>query len=204
MKILRSMYDWVLHWAKTPYGAVALFLLAFAESSFFPIPPDVLLIALVLGAQTKAFRYATICTTASILGAILGYAIGYFVWWSSPGEFSGVATFFFNHIPSFSEAAFYDIKNLYDEYNFWIIFTAGFTPIPYKIFTVSAGAFDINLPMFLIASVLSRGGRFFLIAFLIWKFGPSIERFIDKYFNLLAVAFTILLVGGFVLVKYLL
>lgn len=203
MKLLRRIYDWVLHWAKTPYGGIALFILAFAESSFFPIPPDVLLIALCLGAQTKAFRYATICTIGSIAGAMLGYAIGYFVWWSSPGEFSSVATFFFNNIPGFTESAFYEIKSLYDEYNFWIIFTAGFTPIPYKVFTVSAGAFNINLFLFLIASVLSRAGRFYLIAFLIWKFGPSIERFIDKYFNILAIAFTILLVGGFVLIKYL-
>jgi membrane protein YqaA with SNARE-associated domain len=203
MKLLRRIYDWVLHWAKTPYGGIALFILAFAESSFFPIPPDVLLIALCLGAQTKAFRYATICTIGSIAGAMLGYAIGYFVWWSSPGEFSSVATFFFNNIPGFTESAFYEIKSLYDEYNFWIIFTAGFTPIPYKVFTVSAGAFNINLFLFLVASVLSRAGRFYLIAFLIWKFGPSIERFIDKYFNILAIAFTILLVGGFVLIKYL-
>jgi membrane protein YqaA with SNARE-associated domain len=203
MKLLRRIYDWVLHWAKTPYGGIALFILAFAESSFFPIPPDVLLIALCLGAQSKAFRYATICTIGSIAGAMLGYAIGYFVWWSSPGEFSSVATFFFNNIPGFTESAFYEIKSLYDEYNFWIIFTAGFTPIPYKVFTVSAGAFNINLFLFLVASVLSRAGRFYLIAFLIWKFGPSIERFIDKYFNILAIAFTVLLVGGFVLIKYL-
>jgi membrane protein YqaA with SNARE-associated domain len=204
MKFLRRIYDWVLHWAKTPYGGIALFILAFAESSFFPIPPDVLLIALCLGAQAKAFRYATICTVGSIAGAMAGFAIGYFVWWSSPGEFSSVATFFFEHIPGFTEAAFYDIKSLYDEYNFWIIFTAGFTPIPYKVFTISAGAFNINLFWFIVASVLSRGGRFFLIAFLIWKFGPQIERFIDKYFNILAIAFTILLVGGFILIKYLL
>lgn len=204
MKIVRKTYDWVLHWAKTPYGAIALFALAFAESSFFPIPPDVLLIALCLGAQAKAFRYASICTAASIVGGLAGYAIGYFIWLTPSGEFTSVATFFFSHIPSFTEAAYFDIKDLYDRYDFWIIFTAGFTPIPYKIFTVSAGAFDVNLPMFMVASVLSRGGRFFLIAFLIWKFGPSIERFIDRYFNWLAIAFTVLLVGGFVLIKYLL
>jgi membrane protein YqaA with SNARE-associated domain len=204
MKILRRTYDWVLHWAKTPYGAIALFILAFAESSFFPIPPDVLLIALCLGAQAKAFRYATICTVASVLGAIAGFAIGHFVWLTTSGEFTSVATFFFEHVPGFTETAYNDIKGLYDEYNFWIIFTAGFTPIPYKVFTISAGAFDISFVMFIIASVLSRGGRFFLIAFLIWKYGAGIERFIDKYFNWLAIAFTVLLIGGFVLIKYLL
>jgi len=203
LKIIRKLYDWVLHWAETPYGPIALFLLAFAESSVFPIPPDALLIALVLGASTKAFKFALNCTVASVLGALLGYAIGYFLWWNSPNEFSSVAHFFFSNVPGFSEKAFFDVKSLYDEYNFWIVFTAGFTPIPYKVITISSGAFDINLFVFVIASVISRGARFFLVAFLIWKFGPTIKSFIDKYFNWLAIAFTVLLIGGFVLIKYL-
>ncbi|MCX7611206.1 MAG: DedA family protein [Ignavibacterium sp.] len=204
MKILRKLYDWVLHWAETPYGSIALFLLAFAESSVFPIPPDALLIALVLGATSKAFKFALNCTIASVLGALLGYAIGYYLWWSSPNEFSSVAYFFFDNVPGFSQKAFYDVKQLYDEYNFWIVFTAGFTPIPYKVITISSGAFDISLFIFIVASIISRGARFFLVAFLIWKFGPTIKSFIDKYFNWLAIAFTVLLIGGFVLIKYLL
>ncbi len=203
MKLLRKLYDWVLHWAETPYGAVALFILAFAESSFFPIPPDALLIALVLGARTKAFKFATNCTIASVTGALFGYAIGHFLWWTPSGEFTGIANFFFANIPSFTEEVFYSIKDMYDAYDFWIIFTAGFTPIPYKVITVSSGAFNINIPMFVIASVISRGARFFLVAFLIWKFGPQIKSFIDKYFNILAIAFTVLLIGGFVAIKYL-
>lgn len=203
MKLLRKLYDWVLHWAETPYGAVALFILAFAESSFFPIPPDALLIALVLGARTKAFKFATNCTVASVTGALFGYAIGHFLWWTPSGEFTGIAAFFFANIPSFTEEVFYSIKDMYDAYDFWIIFTAGFTPIPYKVITVSSGAFNINIPMFIIASVISRGARFFLVAFLIWKFGPQIKSFIDKYFNILAIAFTVLLIGGFVAIKYL-
>lgn len=202
MSILRKLYDWVLHWAKTPYGAVALFVLAFAESSFFPIPPDALLIALVLGARNKAFKFALNCTAASVLGALLGYALGHYLWWNSSNEFSPVAMFFFNNIPGFTEKIFYDVKTLYDEWNFWIIFTAGFTPIPYKVFTISGGAFDINIVLFVLASIVSRAGRFFLVAFLIWKFGNQIKGFIDKYFNWLAIAFTILLVGGFVVIKY--
>ncbi|MBU1096516.1 MAG: DedA family protein [Bacteroidetes bacterium] len=202
MSILRKLYDWVLHWAKTPYGAVALFVLAFAESSFFPIPPDALLIALVLGARNKAFKFALNCTAASVLGALLGYALGHYLWWNSSNEFSSVAMFFFNNIPGFTEKIFYDVKTLYDEWNFWIIFTAGFTPIPYKVFTISGGAFDINIVLFVLASIVSRAGRFFLVAFLIWKFGDQIKGFIDKYFNWLAIAFTILLVGGFVVIKY--
>lgn len=203
MKFLRKLYDWVLHWAETPYGSIALFLLAFAESSIFPIPPDALLIALVLGATSKAFKFALNCTIASVLGALLGYAIGYFLWWGSGNNFSSVAMFFFDNVPGFSEKVFWDVKSLYDEFDFWIIFTAGFTPIPYKVITISSGAFDINLIVFAIASVVSRGARFFLVAFLIWKFGPAIKSFIDKYFNWLAIAFTILLIGGFVVIKYL-
>ena len=203
MKILRRLYDWMLHWAETPYGAIALFLLAFAEASFFPIPPDALLIALVLGARKKAFKFAAISTVGSVIGALLGYAIGYFVWWGVEGEFSSFAIFFFDNIPGFTEKIFYNVQGLYDEWNFWIIFTAGFTPIPYKVFTITAGAFNISLIMFILASIISRAGRFFLVAFLIWKFGDQIKGFIDKYFNWLAIAFTILLVGGFVAIKYL-
>lgn len=203
MKILRRLYDWMLHWAETPYGAAALFLLAFAEASFFPIPPDALLIALVLGARKKAFKFATISTIGSVTGALLGYAIGYFVWWGVEGEFSSFAIFFFDNIPGFTEKIFYNVQTLYNEWNFWIIFTAGFTPIPYKVFTITGGAFNINIVMFILASIISRAGRFFLVAFLIWKFGDQIKGFIDKYFNWLAIAFTVLLVGGFVGIKYL-
>ena len=203
MKLLRQLYDWMLHWAATPYGAIALFVLAFAEASFFPIPPDALLIALVLGARKKAFKFASISTVGSVTGALLGYAIGYFVWWGVEGEFSPFAIFFFDNIPGFTETIYYKVQTLYDEWNFWIIFTAGFTPIPYKVFTITAGAFNINLILFVIASIISRAGRFFLVAFLIWKFGDPIKGFIDKYFNWLAIAFTILLVGGFVAIKYL-
>ncbi|MEJ5351228.1 MAG: YqaA family protein [Melioribacteraceae bacterium] len=203
MKILRRLYDWVLHWAETQYGPAALFLLSFAEASFFPIPPDALLIALVLGSQKKAFKFAFICTIASVLGALAGYGIGHFLWWKSTNEFSSVAEFFFSTVPGFTHKVFYDVKRMYDEWNFWIIFTAGFTPIPYKVFTITGGAFEINLLMFIIASIISRAGRFFLVAGLIWKFGGQIKTFIDKYFNWLAVAFTLLLIGGFTVIKYL-
>jgi membrane protein YqaA with SNARE-associated domain len=192
----------MLHWADTRYGSVALFMLSFAESSFFPIPPDALLIALVLGARAKAFKFALNCTLASVCGAILGYAIGYYVWWGTGDTFSPVAQFFFNVIPGFNEKLFYDIKTLYDRYDFWIVFTAGFTPIPYKLFTVSGGAFQINFVMFIMASLVSRSARFFLVAFLLWKFGEPIRNFIDRYFDRLAILFTILLIGGFGAVKF--
>jgi len=125
------------------------------------------------------------------------------LWWEGSG-YSGIAYFFFNNIPGFSEQLFTTLKSQYDQYGFMIIFTAGFTPIPYKVFTITAGAFDINLFNFIVASTISRSARFFLVSGLIWKFGEPIRSFIDKYFNLLTILFTVLLIGGFILIKYIL
>jgi membrane protein YqaA with SNARE-associated domain len=198
---IRSIYDWVLKWADRPSGSRVLFIIAFAEASFFPIPPDVLLIPLALGMRKKAFKMAAICSVGSILGAFLGYSLGYFVWWTE-GAFTPFAQFFFQNVPGFSVEGFYRLKELYETWNFWVIFTAGFTPIPFKLFTISAGAFHIQFPLFILASVISRSARFFLVAALIWKFGEPIRHFIDRYFNVLAIIFTILLVGGVWLIKY--
>ncbi|HRP01306.1 MAG TPA: YqaA family protein [Candidatus Kapabacteria bacterium] len=202
MNWIKKIYDWVLDWEKSPYSKSALFLLAFIESIFFPVPPDVLLIALSLGNAKKAMKFAAICTLGSVSGAMIGYAMGHYSWLTSSGEFTSFANFFFNNIPGFTHELYYSIKEMFEKWNFWVIFTAGFTPIPYKVFTVTAGVFSVNFFMFVIASIISRAGRFFLVAFLIWKFGPSIKSFIDKYFNILALAFTILLIGGFVVIQY--
>ena len=197
MNIIKRLYDWMLSWGNSRWGAWALFFFALAESSFFPIPPDVLLIALCLGVTSKSFRYALICLSGSIIGAMIGYAIGFFLWQNTAGEYTALANWFYAHV--FSVESFTSVGALYDKYNFWIVFTAGFTPLPYKIFTISGGLFHINFVMFIIASIVSRGLRFFLIAALIWKFGAPIKGFIDKYFNLLAILFTVLLVGSFFL-----
>ena len=191
---VRRLYDWVLHWAQTPYGAPALFGLALAESSFFPIPPDPLLIALCLGAPGLSLRLAANATVASVLGGMLGYGIGAGAWHLMEG-------WFFAYVPGVSPESFARVQGLYDSYDFWAVFLAGLTPIPYKVFTLSAGVFSINFPVFVIASVLSRGLRFFLLAGLIFYFGQPITRFIDRYFNLLAWAFGLLLVGGFVVLE---
>jgi membrane protein YqaA with SNARE-associated domain len=201
MNCFRRTYDWVLGWAKTPYGAIALFVLAFCESSFFPIAPDVLLIVLVLGAKNKAFGYATNCTVGSILGAFLGYGIGYFLWWDADKSFSPLAMFFFEQIPGFTQNVFFEIKTLFEKWDFWIIFIAGVTPIPYKLFTVSGGAFQIDLTMFTLASVIGRGARFFLIAYLLWKFGEAIKLFIEKYFNMIAIGIAVIFIGVFIALK---
>ena len=202
MNIVKRLYDWMLSLGDSRWGGWALFFFALAESSFFPIPPDVLLIALCLGVVAKSFRYAFICLSGSIIGAMIGYAIGFFLWQNPSGEYTALANWFFQHV--FSVESFQNVGALYDKYNFWIVFTAGFTPLPYKLFTISGGLFHINFVMFIIASMVSRGLRFFLIAGLIWKFGAPIKSFIDKYFNLLAIAFTVLLIGSFFLVGKLL
>lgn len=203
MTWLRRLYDWVLHWAETPYGTAALGALAFAESMFFPVPPDVLLIALALGRRSRAWTFALVCSAASILGGVGGYALGHFLWLSGDG-FTPVAHFFFGHVPGFDVALYEQLGRQFEEWGFVIIFTAGFTPIPYKLFTISAGAFDLSFPLFVLASAVSRSARFFLVAGLIWKFGAPIRAFIDRYFNLLAFAFTALLAGGFLVIRYVL
>lgn len=195
---IKRLYEWMLTWGDSRWGWLALFLFALAEASFFPIPPDVLLIALCLGAVTRSFRFAAICLAGSIVGAIIGYGIGFFLWQDTAGNYTALAEWFYAHV--FSLDSFLRVKSLYDEYDFWVVFTAGFTPLPYKIFTISGGLFHIDFVMFLIASIFSRGLRFFLIAVLIWRFGAPIKSFIDKYFNWLAIAFTVLLVGSFFLV----
>ena len=201
INIFKKLYDWVLSWAEKPSSQIFLFCLAFAESSFFPIPPDVLLIPLVLGARKKWLKIALITTVGSFLGGMFGYFIGWKLWWALDGQFSGLASFFFKNIPGFTKELFYKMQEQYNMHGFWIVFTAGFTPIPYKIITISAGAFKINFLIFTIASVISRGARFFLVSFLLKKFGESIKKFIEKYFNLLAIAGVILLIGGFILIK---
>lgn len=191
--MIRRLYDWVLSWSGSRWGWLALLFIALFEASWFPLPPDVLLIALCLGATKRSFRFATLCLIGSVTGAALGYGIGYFLWITPQGDPTALANLFYDHV--FSIESFQNVGNLYDRFNFWIVFTAGFTPLPFKLFTIAGGMFNINFVMFIIASFVSRGMRFFLIAGLIWKFGAPIKSFIDKYFNLLATIFTIMLIG---------
>ncbi|MEW6249691.1 MAG: YqaA family protein [Planctomycetota bacterium] len=183
----------MLSWAETPHGAAALFVLAFAESSFFPVPPDVLLIALVLGSRRRWWRFATNCTVASVFGAMLGYVIGMFLM-----DTIGVRIIAFYQAEHYYER----VQELYRQYDYWIVFTAAFTPIPYKVFTIASGAFHMNVPGFLLVSIVGRGARFFIVAALLYIFGPPIKRLIDRYFDLLAILFVVLLVGGFAVLKY--
>jgi len=191
LKLLRKLYNWVLSWAETPYGPLALFILAFCEASFFPIPPDILLIALSLSMPLNAYRYAFLSSLGSVLGGIAGYMIGFLLWQT-------LSVFFFAYVPGFSPEAFAVVQSYFDRYNFLVVFAAGFTPIPYKIITIGAGVFGVNFPVFVIASLVSRSARFFIVAWLLRHYGPPIKIFIEKYFNWLAILFMVLLTGGFV------
>lgn len=195
MKLLRGLYDWVMKWATTPYGGIVLFFLALAESSVFPIPPDVLLIALCLGNRNRWLWFASICTAGSVLGAMIGYGIGMGLW-------SAVDQVFFNYVPGFTPDKFEYVRTLYERWNFWVVFVAAFTPIPYKVITITAGVCAINFPMFLIASIVGRSARFLVVSFLLHKYGEPIHDFIDRRFNLVTIAFTVLLIGGFLVFRF--
>jgi membrane protein YqaA with SNARE-associated domain len=196
----RRLYNWVLGLAERRHSAWWLGGLSFAESSFFPIPPDVLLIPLVMGSRRRWLRFATVCSVASVLGAVLGYLIGWLMW--------DQLDWLFYNIPGVSPEGVEHVEQLFAKWNFWIVFTAGFTPIPFKLITITAGLFfGDRLGMFVVflaASAVSRSARFFIVAGLLYRYGQPIRRWIDKYFNWVCLAFTILLVGGFVVVKYLL
>jgi membrane protein YqaA with SNARE-associated domain len=193
MGILKKLYNWVLSWANSPYGTWALFWLAFFESSFFPIPPDILLIALSVSIPYKSFFYAFICSLGSILGGIFGYFLGLM--------FMDVVGFPILELYGILDKYQY-VQELYNKYDALAIGIAGFSPLPYKLFTISAGACKVNFIIFLLASALSRSARFFLVGTLIYLGGASIKIFIDKYFNLLSFIFVILLISGFIVFKF--
>lgn len=188
------MKDWVESYAQKPGAGWALFLIAFIESSFFPIPPDVLLIALAISIPKRAFLYALVCSVGSVLGGMFGYFIGLELY-----EAVGSRIIAFYGL----EEQYLAVKALYDSNAFSAIAIAGFTPIPYKVFTIAAGAFQVSFGTLVAASAVSRPARFFLVAALFYYFGPRVKPLIDKYFELLTAVFVVLLIGGFILIKYL-
>lgn len=190
---MRALYDWTLRLSGHRHALWALAAVAFVESSVFPIPPDVLIIPMVLAARARAWRIALVCTVASVLGGMAGYAIGLLAF-EAVGrpllDFYGYA------------AKFDQFRDYYNDWGAWAVFIAGTTPFPYKVITILSGLTALDLTVFTVASILARGLRFFLVAGLLWYFGEPIRVFIEKYLNLLAVLFVILLVGGFVLLRY--
>ena len=189
---IRRLYDWVLSWADSRYGALALFILAFVEASFFLIPPDVLLIALAVGRPRGSLYFAAICTAGSVLGGVFGYIIGYQLF-----DIIGQPIIDFYN----AGEAFQRVGDLYRQNLVVALGTAGFTPIPYKVFTIAAGAFAVPFVPFVIVSAVSRGARFFLVAGLIRIWGPQIRGFIERYFNILTVVFVVTLILGFLILR---
>ena len=188
--MIHDLYNWVISWAGHPNAVMALFWLAFAESSFFPIPPDVLLIAMCVADPNQALFYAMVCSLGSVLGGVAGFGIG-----------RGAGRPLLKRMISTEKLA--TAESLYNRYDVWAIGIAGFTPIPYKVFTISAGAFAIRFIPFVVASAVSRSARFFIVATAFYLWGAHIKNWIDEYFNLASILFVVLLVGGFLLLRFL-
>jgi membrane protein YqaA with SNARE-associated domain len=192
--LLRRLYNWTISWAERPGGAWALFFIAVVESSVFPVPPDVLLLALAVGAPKRALWFAAICSAGSVIGGMIGYWIGYSAWYA-------VRDYFIPFV--FSQAAFDTVRELYQGNAFVAILSAAFTPIPYKVFTIAAGVFEVGFLTLVVASTIGRSARFFMVAGAIYLFGAQVKALIEKYFDWLAWLFLFLLAGGFVLIKFL-
>ncbi len=192
-KFVRKIYDAVFHLSKENGAVYWLFAVSFIESSFFPIPPDVMLIPMILAAPKKAWNLAGIATAGSVIGAYLGYAIGFYFFQLIAEPLLN----FYGYLEKFNS-----FKELYNQYGAWIVFGAGITPFPYKIITIASGVVHMNLLVFTIASVIARGMRFFLVAWLLKQYGETMRVFIEKNLGWLSVVFLILLIGGFAAVKY--
>jgi membrane protein YqaA with SNARE-associated domain len=192
---LRTLYDWTMHWADTPQSMAALFLIALAESSFFPVPPDVLLIAIVSSNPRRWFRAAVLCSTGSVVGAVVGYWIGW----------GFMATLGQRIVDIYSAQHAWDqVVRLYNgPWGIWFLGGAAFTPIPYKVATIAAGATHMPLALFVVVSLFGRAGRFFLVAGLLRLFGAHLRGRLERNFDLAALAFFVLLVGGFLILRWL-
>ncbi|MEO1291616.1 MAG: VTT domain-containing protein [Pseudomonadota bacterium] len=191
--MIRRLYDWTMHQAETPYALWMLAIVSFIESSVFPIPPDVLLIPMVLAAPHRAWLIAGVCTLASVLGGIAGYGIGYLAF-----ETIGQPVLdFYGKADKFDTFA-----QQFNEYGAWAVLMAGVTPFPYKVITIASGATGLDLVVFTVSSIVARALRFFLLAALLWKFGTPIRTFVERYFGPLTIAFFLSLVGGFVALRY--
>ena len=190
---MRRLYDWTISLAGSPHALWALAFVAFIESSVFPIPPDLLMIPMILAAPHRAFLIAGIATVSSVLGGLAGYALGALA-------FDTIA----EPILAFygKDTYFAEFATTYNEWGAWAVLIAGVTPFPYKVITVMSGATALSLPVFILASIAARGLRFFIVAGLLWKFGPPIRTFIERRLGLVFTAFMIALIGGFVALRF--
>lgn len=198
---LKRLHIWSLQWANTKWGALALFLCAFADASFFGLPTPLLFLALVLLNVTKAYWYVLIGTLGTLAGAIAGYSIGHFAWLNHEGQFTMVAQFLFNNIPGFSEAGYEKIQMLYEKWDYWILFVAAALPLPYKIFSISSGVFDVNLVIFCVVTFLSQGIKFFLLALLTIKLGPEVKKLFEYNWKRIVILATAGIAIAIILIK---
>ncbi|MDQ4087736.1 MAG: DedA family protein [Pseudomonadota bacterium] len=189
--MFRALYDWTLRLASHRHAIRSMAVISFCESSFFPIPPDVMVVPMVLARRDQAYLIATVCTVSSVLGGVLGYAIGYFLW-----DTVGQWLIDVYHMADKMES----LRQLYAQWGAWVILIKGFTPIPFKLVTIASGFFKFNFPLFLLLASITRGARFFLIAWLLKRYGAPMQEFIERRLTLVGWTFLILLVGGFALV----
>ena len=194
MNLLRKLYNWTLDKSNHPKAPWFLSIISFCESSFFPIPPDIILIPMVIANRAKAWIYAFICTISSVFGGVAGYFIGYFF-------YNSIGTFIIEYYSLGDQ--FINFESYYNKYGIWIVLGAGFTPFPFKFITIASGLFNLNLILFIVVAFLARGLRFFFLAGLLKLFSNFITRYIDRYFNILATLFFVLLIGSFILIWYL-
>jgi membrane protein YqaA with SNARE-associated domain len=192
---------WSLQWANTKWGVWALFLCAFADASIFGLPTPVLFLALALLNIKKAYKYALVGMLGTLAGSVAGYSIGHFAWLDTNGEFTGLAHFIFNNIPGFSEAGYNNIHNLYAKWDFWILFIAASLPLPYKLFSISSGVFDINFIIFCFATLISQGIKFFLLALMTIKFGPEVKKLLEFNWKPIAIIATACIAIAIVVIK---
>lgn len=192
--MLRRLYDWVMRLAEHPHAMWSLAAISFIESSFFPIPPDVLLIAMVLANRDKTWNIALVCTVSSALGGCFGYGIGFFFY-----ETIGYRIVTFYHL----QEQFLAVQDWFRDFGIWAVLVAGVTPIPYKLITISSGVVQMDFVAFTAMSVFARGLRFFMVAALLWWCGPPIRRFIETRLELVMITGTVLLVSGFAVIRYL-
>ena len=194
MIFFKNLYNWTLDQSSKKYASWFLAFISFIESSFFPIPPDIILIPMIIAKRTMAFIYAAICTISSVFGGIFGYFIGYTLF-NSIGiilvNFYGMNEYITN------------LKEYYNNYGIWFVLVAGFTPMPFKVITIASGLFQLNLFIFILCSLIARGLRFYLIAGLLYLYGEAIKNLIEKYFNYLTIIFFIILFGGILILNYL-
>jgi membrane protein YqaA with SNARE-associated domain len=191
--MIRRLYDYVIALSGRPGAMKAMAAVSFTESSFFPIPPDAMLIPMILARRDQAWRIATVCTIASVIGGIVGYAIGYYLLETLGGWIIRLYGL---------EAGLADFRARYAEWGLWIILIKGMTPIPYKLVTIASGAAHFDIWVFTIASIVTRGARFFLVAALLWRFGAPIREFVERRLTLLTTLFVVFLVGGFAVVRF--